>query len=123
MKREIKFKFWSPILKNMSPVANLGSIVAAGDNMIKLLNFITPLQFTGLLEKNGNEIYEGDILSFSFPLTKGKKNPIIHYHQVMWNSKHGAWWMKRGNTETQLGSHVFDHMIVGDIYQNPELLK
>lgn len=71
-------------------------------------------QFTGLLDKNGKEIYEGDILN------NGQRNYI-----VCWNSERGAWWLKSKELiYTQpLGFLSTELFIVGNIHDNLELLK
>lgn len=71
-------------------------------------------QFTGLLDKSGKEIYEGDILN------NGQRNYI-----VCWNSERGAWWLKSKELiYTQpLGFLSTELFIVGNIHDNLELLK
>ena len=78
-------------------------------------------QFTGLLDKNGKEIYEGDIVK-----TKGNWGGV-----VTWNSR-GYFYINDGYYTEEpdllpLGSlncYVRrDIEIVGNIHDNPELLK
>lgn len=69
------------------------------------------MQFTGLLDKNGNEIYEGDILKTESGVC-----------EVKWYEKGACFrWMFQGNSESPL--NYDDREIIGNIYQNPELLK
>jgi uncharacterized phage protein (TIGR01671 family) len=83
-------------------------------------------QFTGLKDKNGREIYKGDILKFAFS-TK-LKTGIIHYHKVMWNERKAKWSLERTDEKGKvhwIGLGKVDlngHEIVGTVYENPELL-
>lgn len=85
---------------------------------------ITLMQFTGLLDKNGKEIYEGDILRFIFPKNKKGKS-AIHHHEVFWNLNQGAFYMRLPNNPNSkiVSSNATTHEAVGNIYENKELLK
>ena len=80
-------------------------------------------QFTGLLDKNGNEIYEGDIVK-----TKGGWGGV-----VLWNSR-SYFYIKDNNYYeyeepdlSPIGSLLCCERkqleIIGNIHDNPELLK
>jgi len=75
------------------------------------------MQFTGLRDKNGNEIYEGDILK-----TATFKPMAVH-----WISKFASFCI---NSNGWSFSHYFgegcdpeDCEIIGNIWENPELLE
>ncbi len=92
------------------------------------------MQFTGLHDKNGKEIYEGDVLSatcrnFSGTCTvEWVQEPVRYDHEhpyeglngfVQW----GKWSQKAiggGLTPAMQEGHF---EIIGNIYENPELLK
>lgn len=68
------------------------------------------MQFTGFYDKNGREVYEGDIL---FP------NLVVE-----WNNELGSWVYDNGSSPTHLSSDwVKSSEIIGNIYENPELLE
>lgn len=73
------------------------------------------LQFTGLLDKNGKEIYESDVV----------KRPDGSIGRVMWFS--GGYWGVY--SEESDWFYMFDcnepeeHEVVGNIYENPELVS
>lgn len=77
---------------------------------------IVSMQSTGLKDKNGNEIFEGDIL--------GSKDGILD-SVVEFRSDLGMW------TTSLIGYNNFERLcnvaserkIIGNIYKNPELLK
>ena len=69
-------------------------------------------QFTGLHDKNGKEIYEGDVLED----TLGRKILVEYYKDGFWlnASFDGAeWCLRQVNSSSK---------IIGNIYENPELL-
>lgn len=87
------------------------------------------LQFTGLLDKNGKEIYEGDILK-----TQGHKDNYPTKHIAIFNEEELGFklrWYQHYTDKKYKGFYdikisdnpykVFE--IIGNIYSNPELLK
>lgn len=73
-------------------------------------------EFTGLYDKNNTRIFEGDIVRDAHPSIK--KN-----YDVIWLS--GAFYRrtKKGRYLSLSCLNSNEHIIVGDIYDNPEMLK
>lgn len=81
-------------------------------------------QFTGLEDKNGREIYEGDILRFY------KNKSYQADYEVYWE-KHGFSLISAKRDGDDFGVYTKDlHLfkgdepeIIGNIFENPELLN
>lgn len=114
--RAIKFRAWAHERKTMlEPVNLLTNFEGWVPNGYPANETFRLMQFTGLLDKNGKEIYEGDILLIdnSFKLWKLPDSGIV---EVKWI---GAGFYPLCNDLTQVDKSE----IIGNIYENPELLK
>lgn len=70
------------------------------------------MQYTGLKDKNGVEIYEGDLLGHQS--RNMKVTGVKGVHEVEWD----------GNTARfGLPQPLAEFEVIGNIYENPELLK
>lgn len=120
MNRKIKFRIWNDYDKKMIHWNEL-----LGNNLANI--FTIPsynkwlMQYTGLHDKNGKEIYEGDIV---YCQTKfGKAKAIIKFI----DGKFVAYWDSI-LTHPQNGHCIACYEInkrfevIGNIYDNPELL-
>ena len=127
MSREIKFRAWLKDDKRMVEIRSIdfheeGNIITVNYNDIFGFEFneneIELMQYTGLKDKNGKEIYEGDILL----VANGSINGDIMFSKrvVKWFEE------KRG-----YNIHNFDNVykpthyyeVIGNVYQHPELLE
>ena len=78
------------------------------------LSKVNLMQYTGLKDKNGKEIYEGDIIKYTQHYFN---TPMIKYKTKIVEWKYDKW----GVYETNAGES--DIEVIGNIYENPELLK
>lgn len=87
----------------------------------------TLMQSTGLKDKNGKEIYEGDVLKGRFMFTDVDGESSIHTSVgvVRWAENSGRWVVDgevfRG--EDLKDWNVGELCIIGNIYENPELME
>lgn len=125
----LRFRAWDKDFKEMVQVDALvfeEQIIKAtykNGNVVKedLKNYVL-MQSTGLTDKNGKEIFEGDILS----IETDEENVKL---EVSWDSKHALFVFesKKYNAKDALGElfegNPYPFKIIGNIYENPELVE
>ena len=76
---------------------------------------LIPMQFTGVLDEDNGEIYENDIIKYK----------DIEILQIVWSEKKLAFVVKNNKQkEVELSILKLNRIeIIGNIYENPELLK
>ena len=130
--RELKFRAWGKE-NNIMLYQNFCLYIPIKDEDMCLADFLADknykvMQYTGLKDKNGKEIYEGDIISYK--ALKEKRKDKIFRNVIEWANYSGTLgWIIRGNDKRVYiplnSNQVFNHNIeiIGNIYENPELLK
>lgn len=82
------------------------------------------MQSTGLKDKNGTEIYEGDVIANQ---NKESKNWYVSHHVVVWHDT-GFMGKQICSSGSYLGLDYWTsgengYVVIGNIYENPELLE
>lgn len=107
--REIKFRVWHKSNKNMEYFTIKDRNYYAFNDDGTADEFYEVMQYTNLKDKNGKEIYEGDILKDKYR-TPG---------EVQWHDTLGAWFWD-GGFEWGMIENPLE--VIGNIYENPGLI-
>jgi len=121
MKREIKFRAWHCQEDEMTSGLSLSEVSA-------YVHAHEMMQFTGLKDKNGVEIYEGDIVSTSIgdDSIQGVIKYEISEFGIEWthdSSLLGCWGQRHGLRRLADNLLPEELEVIGNIYENPELLE
>ncbi len=77
--------------------------------------------FTGLLDKNGKEIWEGDIVKYyRFPIYRDEISDVKYLNPQHLETESGFWPFINFNGGLVNTSSI---EVIGNIYENPELLE
>lgn len=117
--REIKFRTWNPTGKEMNYVAKVSYLGGTGfyDQSLDNENNIW-MQYTGLKDRQGNEIFEGDVVEF----LDGSRYEVSYQDIV---ASFMLTQRKKGQTHSTGFDMIDAHesVVIGNIFANPELLE
>ena len=125
MSREIKFRAWDEELGFMvDPSCYFVSFYEGAwfnncqdgeDDLTEQTFKLKLMQYTGLKDRNGKEIYEGDIV----------KCPVSGINIVLWDDDAAGWVFDDLLNEDDFYTTIdyWETEIIGNIYENPELLE
>lgn len=126
--RTIKFQAWHKLTKKMATIDAIlwsthGYFAHTSDGFSGSgsLDDIELREFTGLQDRTGKDIYEGDILRLESSYHKT--------YEVYWDDD--SWGLRHGNEDYDNDDYYRGDIInnwhewevVGNIYENPDLLK
>jgi uncharacterized phage protein (TIGR01671 family) len=117
--REIKFRFWKKETKQMFPDVFAPETPSFGDVIGVIRLDFEMMQFTGLKDKNGKEIYEGDIVQYQQKGTHIVAEVV--FEKSGFNVKDFYESSQNDPSMAFAENHLF--WVVGNICENPELLK
>ena len=120
MNREIKFRAWDKRQKQMSYPFTLVELTQYEHiferkfpGFLAKFNDLIWMEYTGLHDKNGKEIYEGDIVN-------GESDYGKVIGEVNWEDSFAGWAI--GNTRMS-AFRLLTCKVIGNIYENGDLLN
>jgi hypothetical protein len=118
--RKIKFRAWDKTTNKMFIVAELFFNYSYSQGVFGIATYETTLK-----DRNGKEIYEGDVVQIYYPPELGSAkglmvNPIQWVGVVAWENESKRW------DYSGVGFNIASDEIIeviGNIYENPELVR
>lgn len=128
--RKIKFRAFLKTKKMMVDIYDISLNPAyiigfSNDEYVGISNIIDDfelMQFTGLYDKNGKEIYEGDIIKYTnnqkgvYEIGKKMKGFIVF-------NEYNQCYLSKNNFQKDMNWQYAENIkVIGNIYENPELI-
>ena len=122
--REIKFRAWDKEEQEMLDWDKFFNLDIAQVFESKGSWGVYPMQYTGLKDSHGNEVYEGDIIEAVFELFDGELKNIMDAGVVVFKD---CAFLVESFEEHREPLHEWAQLseelkVIGNIYENPELL-
>ena len=126
--RTIKFRIFNKKLKSYIDIHSSAIMI---DELNNLNDNLIVEQFTGLHDKNGKEIYEGDILQLKrldgsvlfYKIFSVKGGFAFNAHQDDFYKPQSEIYFYESTSDMQSSSFIRTLEIIGNVYENPELLE
>ena len=118
--REYKFRAWDNYHQEMINWEQYKTELVSDDFVEHGKGPLTIMQYTGLKDINGKEIYEGDIVK-----NTTQQSYLGQTYEVTWNENWACYQlMDNGLTSNiPLSQDFMSYEVIGNIYENPELIK
>lgn len=137
-KREIKFRYWDSYRKHMIEPSE---VFGFDDHMssygwAKRIEYYHPdfeekilttknyemMQYTGIKDKNGKEVFEGDIIQAMTLLNENPfKEGLVNY-VTKWSNDYHRWEFISDVADLLVCDPTIDGEVIGNIFEHPEKL-
>lgn len=125
-----KFRMWNRITSQLHPVDGLyfddkEVEYVDDDNVLRFIGFknIELMQSTGLKDKNGKEIFEGDVLEIE------DEGEVLGNAKLTWDNEQAVFMIEAISVDDIalfheiLSDESYSYRVVGNVYENKELLE
>jgi len=131
---ELKFRAYHKVIKKMLPVHKLSFGIKPlliyslfeGTEIVNTINDVELMQYTGLTDKNGVEIYKDDILEYDGEKCQHCNKLLYDNHRpytIVWKEKEAQFECENDENSMLYTIWGTDMKVIGNKHENKDLLK